>query len=65
MFDSIGSTLHSKLFWVTAFFVLFYLYMKKIVYTYWTRHGIPQEDATVPIGMFDADYLMRKKTLGK
>ncbi|XP_051169282.1 probable cytochrome P450 6a13 [Leptopilina boulardi] len=44
------SLLHSKLFWITSFVFVIYFYLKLIIYNYFKRNNIPQDDPIIPFG---------------
>ena len=65
MFELIENAFRSKIFWITAIFVVFYLYFKKVVYSYWELHGVPHQKPTIPFGNLETKFLLQKLSLGK
>ncbi|XP_011494405.1 PREDICTED: cytochrome P450 6A1-like [Ceratosolen solmsi marchali] len=64
MIEYLRSAFNSKLFLVTTVLLLIYIYLKKFVYSYWSKHQVPHEDPTVIIGTVDKQLLMQKITIG-
>jgi hypothetical protein len=65
MKELLKSVLKSKLFLVITVLVLIYIYLKKVVYSYWKRYQIPHDDPALILGTVDKKLLFQKITVGK
>ncbi|OXU28541.1 hypothetical protein TSAR_006138 [Trichomalopsis sarcophagae] len=65
MFETVGSVLNFKLFWISAIIFVFYSYFKLIIYSYWKRHDIPHDKPTVPFGNIGMDLITKKVSIGE
>ncbi|XP_058788666.1 cytochrome P450 6a8-like [Phymastichus coffea] len=64
MIELLESVIHSKIFWMTTFLISLYIYLKTVTFSYWQRHGVPQDEFTVPFGIFGIDSFMKRISLG-